>query len=107
MPARTAFHLGSPNTRRGHRGPPARTQRRTPGSTVTASLEPTADGSADLHDPAGEPFRVASRDRFIPRRRRPRQAPPRISFEVLLALAIVIACMCGAMVVGAAFTIQI
>lgn len=104
MPARTAFHPGSSHTRHGHRGTPARVQRRAPNANdLTSSAH---DGSMEVHDPAGEPFRVASRDRLIPRQRGGEQTP-RVSFEVVLALAIVIACMCGAMAVGAAFTIQI
>lgn len=56
---------------------------------------------------AGEPFRVASRDRLIPRQRDGVPVAPRVSYEVILAVAIVVACMCGALAVGAAFTLQV
>lgn len=58
-------------------------------------------------DPSVETFRVASRDRLIPRQREGAPGSPRISYEVVLAVAVVVACMCGAMVVGAAFTLQV
>lgn len=57
--------------------------------------------------PADEQFRVASRDRLIPRQRAESPDAPRVSYEVILAVAIVVACMCGAMAVGAAFTLQV
>ena len=107
MPARTAIHPGSANPRRSKRTAPAHAQRRGPVPRAADPFEPDANSSAELPGDAGEQFRVASRDRLIPRPRDGQQTPPRISFEVLLALVIVVACMCGALAVGAAFTLQV
>jgi hypothetical protein len=104
MSARTAFHPDQPSTRRARRGVPAH---RAPGPPASAWRPATAaDEPPDL-DPAGRPFRVASRDRLIPRQRGEQRLPPRVSFEVLLALAIVVLCMCGALAVGAAFNLEV
>jgi len=105
MSARTAFHPDQPNTRRPRRGVPAH---RAPGPPASSWRPAAADDppAAGL-DPAGKPFRVASRDRLIPRQRGEAGTPPRISFEVLLALAIVALCMWGALAVGAAFNLEV
>ncbi len=111
MPARTAFHPGSHRSRRGG---PAHAQRGGPEArgTTPEAAEPSVEVVDLPTDEVGAPaddeqFRVASRDRLIPRQRDDEQLPPRISFEVLLALAIVVVCMVGAMAVGAAFTLQV
>jgi hypothetical protein len=82
-------------------GPRSSPRRRTPDrKKAPAGTGPAARAAA-------EPFRVASRDRLIPRQRDGAPEEPRVSYEVILAVAIVVACMCGAMAVGAAFTLQV
>lgn len=78
------------------------------GGTRQQSSGGATGSTAGSAGPAEEQFRVASRDRLIPRQQRGEVPdPPRVSYEVILALAIVLACMCGAMAVGAAFTLQV
>jgi hypothetical protein len=94
MPVRSAFPPGPRESRR-H-------ARRDPGSA------PTPPRAAEQKGVHAEVFKVASRDRIIPRQRDgAAPEPPRVSYEVILALAIVVACMCGALAVGAAFTLQV
>lgn len=112
MPARTAFHPWSDGTRRAsRRGTAVRSHRRTAGPEVVGLPEPIGtDIDAESRQQASEDseqFRVASRDRLIPRQRDGQPVSPHISFEVLLALAVVVACAFGALAVGAAFTLQV
>lgn len=87
---------------------PRHGQQRSPGRRSTPGRSGARQGPDDAHPgPAPEPFRVASRDRLIPRQRDGVPAEPRVSYEVILAVAIVVACMCGALAVGAAFTLQV
>ena len=97
MPVRSAFPPGSRTPRRhARRGPEA------------AEHHPRTPEPAPGAPAAEEPFRVASRDRLIPRQRgEVLPDRPRVSYEVILALAIVVACMCGALAVGSAFTLHV
>ena len=92
MPVRSANPPG-PHSRR-------RARRRPESAKAPGGAEPVARVAA-------EPFRVASRDRLIPRQRDGVPVAPRVSYEVILAVAVVVACMCGALAVGAAFTLQV
>jgi hypothetical protein len=100
MPVRSAYRPGSGSSRRRarrHAAPPRSAPDAGPFRAEPRPAEPLR----------AEPFRVASRDRLIPRQREGAPDEPRVSYEVILAVAIVVACMCGAMAVGAAFTVQV